>query len=503
MSTGNDNPTRIIMQQARLRILICDVDDWPDRALTSQIGHHRARRDPSSSGFTLIDDVALVDTVTKMETRIANYNVVFVDPFRMGLDQSLESLLSLKRERTDIVFVLYFDFKALAMSKADRAAFFRSHRRQLRHYTWLDKRIPLISFADAVTNTLDMCGDRIFKSDPGRTTKVQHHTSGTDEPDSPDASNLAASPRRRRVISDKVFLSYGSEDKKYADPLRTALSREGFRVESASDSYGRVSEWILESIRRCRFFVSILGAHVRLADHTFLPHPDVLEEKGAAVAYEKEMLVLAKSEVTDTAREGRLAGDHSYITLGETNVARSALDVVETLRTWRDTRSPPDLPRTNYGSEVEPDTVFVSHRFEDGHLVEMLKRVLSPELKIVVGDKYYRSIGSGVLGDIRRCEYFLSLMTRHKLVHGNTYTSPPWLLEEKGAALAMRKPRVLMVEDVVAQASSQWGHLQGDWRHIPFSTNLEGTGESDFTHAIYEARDELMIQAGAGLSTHR
>jgi hypothetical protein len=492
-----------MQQQARLRILICDVDDWPDRALTSQIGHRQANSGSSSSGFTLIDDVALVDTVAKMERYIKDYNVVFVDPFRMGLDQSLESLLSLKHARTDIVFVLYFDFTALAMSKADRAAFFRSHRRQLRHYTWLDKRIPLISFADAVTNTLDICGDRIFKSGQGRATGLGYSRGGAGEPSSSGQPIAQASRRRRQVINDKVFLSYSAEDARHAASLRTALSRDGFRVESASDSYGRVSEWILESIRRCRFFVSLLGAHVKLADQTFLPHPDVLEEKGAAVAYEKEMLVLAKSEVTGAAREGRLAGDRSYITLDEGNIARSALDVVETLRTWRDTRPPPDLPRTNYGSAVEPDTVFVSHRFEDGHLVEMLRRVLSPELKVVVGDKYYGSIGSGVLDDIRRCEYFLSLMTKHKLVHGNTYTSPPWLLEEKGAALAMRKPRVLMVEDVVAQTSGEWGHLQGDWRHIPFSTSRENSGESEFTHAIYEARDELMIQAGAGLSTHR
>ncbi len=491
------------MQQARLRILICDVDDWPVRALTSQIGHRQHHHESLSSKFTLVDDIALVDTVAKMEMRIKDYNVVFVDPFRMGLDQSLESLLSLKRERLDIVFVLYFDFAALAMSKTDRAAFFRSHRRQLRHYTWLDKRMPLVSFADAVTNTLDICGDRIFKSGEYRRTGPEHRTRTTDDRDSSGQSILSASPRRRQVINDKVFLSFGAEDTRYVATLATALSRDGFRVESASDSYGRVSEWILESIRRCRFFVSLLGAHVKLADQTFLPHPDLLEEKGAAVAYEKEMLVLAKPDVTDAAHEGRLAGDRSYIRLDDDNVARSVLDVVETLRTWRETEPPPDLPRSNYGSEVEPDTVFVSHRFEDGHLVEMLRRVLSPELKVVVGDKYYGSIGAGVLGDIRRCEYFVSLMTKHKLVHGNTYTSPPWLLEEKGAALAMRKPRVLMVEDVVAQASGQWGHLQGDWRHISFSTSMDGAEESDFTHALYEARDELLIQAGAGLSTHR
>ena len=57
-------------------------------------------------------------------------------------------------------------------------------------------------------------------------------------------------------------------------------------------------------------------------------------------------------------------------------------------------------------------------------------------------------------------------MTRHKLKDDGMYTTSPWLLEEKGAALALGKRIVLMIEDGV----DDYGGLQGDWQRIHFNS---------------------------------
>ena len=56
-------------------------------------------------------------------------------------------------------------------------------------------------------------------------------------------------------------------------------------------------------------------------------------------------------------------------------------------------------------------------------------------------------------------------MTRADEKADGTFTTSPWLLEEKGAALAFGKKIVLMVEDGVADI----GGLQGDWQRIHFT----------------------------------
>jgi hypothetical protein len=58
-------------------------------------------------------------------------------------------------------------------------------------------------------------------------------------------------------------------------------------------------------------------------------------------------------------------------------------------------------------------------------------------------------------------------MTKDKQKADGTYTTSPWLLEEKGAALAMNKRIVLMVEEGVG--ADEIGGLQGDWQRIHFT----------------------------------
>ena len=60
------------------------------------------------------------------------------------------------------------------------------------------------------------------------------------------------------------------------------------------------------------------------------------------------------------------------------------------------------------------------------------------------------------------------------------YTTSPWLLEEKGAALALEKPIVLMIEEGVSEV----GRLEGDLQSIRFKPHA-------FLNASLDAVDRL------------
>jgi hypothetical protein len=78
-------------------------------------------------------------------------------------------------------------------------------------------------------------------------------------------------------------------------------------------------------------------------------------------------------------------------------------------------------------------------------------------------------------------------MTRDKEKTDGTFTTSPWLLEEKGVALALEKQLVLMVEEGV----DDFGGLQGDWQCIHF-------GPKGFLKAALQAAEQLASYSGRG-----
>lgn len=80
-------------------------------------------------------------------------------------------------------------------------------------------------------------------------------------------------------------------------------------------------------------------------------------------------------------------------------------------------------------------------------------------------------------------------MTRDKEKSDGTYTTSPWLLEEKGAALAFGKYLVMLVEEGVTDL----GGLQGDWQMHHF-------GAKGFTAAALKAVRQLRSASGRASS---
>jgi hypothetical protein len=76
-------------------------------------------------------------------------------------------------------------------------------------------------------------------------------------------------------------------------------------------------------------------------------------------------------------------------------------------------------------------------------------------------------------------------MTRDKEKADGTYTTSPWLLEEKGVAIAFGKYLVLLVEEGI----TDFGGLQGDWQRHHFSAK-------GFTTVALKAVKQLRSTAG-------
>ncbi|ACF47152.1 hypothetical protein Paes_2149 [Prosthecochloris aestuarii DSM 271] len=93
-------------------------------------------------------------------------------------------------------------------------------------------------------------------------------------------------------------------------------------------------------------------------------------------------------------------------------------------------------------------TVFLSHRFAEEEYVNGLMRLLDESgFEVITGKSSNTYVGRSVIDRIREASFFLCLMTKADSKTDGTFTTSPWLLEEKGVALAFSKPLVLMVEE--------------------------------------------------------
>jgi hypothetical protein len=132
-------------------------------------------------------------------------------------------------------------------------------------------------------------------------------------------------------------------------------------------------------------------------------------------------------------------------------------------------------------NSVKEGSIFLSHRFVEKEYIEGLIKILQMgEFNVVSAEYVAGYISQSILERIKNSEFFLCLMTRDKEKIDGTYTTSPWLLEEKGAALAMNKKIVLMIEEGVTDI----GGLQGDWQRIHFTPK-------GFTNAALQAVEQL------------
>lgn len=125
-----------------------------------------------------------------------------------------------------------------------------------------------------------------------------------------------------------------------------------------------------------------------------------------------------------------------------------------------------------------------SYRPEDDEFVAGFKSFLIDRNYTVVDGKADRlgSISQAILEKISKAKYAVIVMTKRDKKENGKYTTAAWLLEEKGAALALGKNVAMFVEEGIDE--SDIGGLQGDSQRFHFTRNNFMLKVMDFIKCI-------------------
>ena len=137
-----------------------------------------------------------------------------------------------------------------------------------------------------------------------------------------------------------------------------------------------------------------------------------------------------------------------------------------------------DLAKKSTGKEDkqilgQDENIFLSYSFRqvDDEFVSGFKELLSYNGYSVIDGKADRtgSISEAILDKIRVSDMVIIVMTKRDKKENEKYTTSSWLLEEKGAALALGKEVVMFVEQEID--GDDIGGMQGDAQRFHFTRN--------------------------------
>lgn len=145
----------------------------------------------------------------------------------------------------------------------------------------------------------------------------------------------------------------------------------------------------------------------------------------------------------------------------------------------------PPLMFQNIKFAIREVNAFVGHSFadKDKEVVEQLTQVLT---KLGVRcDSGLRPEASSVSEKVREriaaADIFVGIFTRRDKIGEDEFSTSPWVIEEKAAAIATGKALLLFVEEGV----TEFGGLQADYEYIPFT-------RKDFSSALIRAMDYVL-----------
>ena len=131
---------------------------------------------------------------------------------------------------------------------------------------------------------------------------------------------------------------------------------------------------------------------------------------------------------------------------------------------------PEEDRRTFY--HVDPHSVFIAHQFnaDDEELVQYIRGELLEKNGFTVlegkadGLEEFRH---AIMSKIRKARFFLCLLTKHSALESGLYVSSVWLYQEIGAAMALGKSPLLLVEEEIDPEFV--GELQKVYEYVPFT----------------------------------
>lgn len=318
-----------------LKILVCDPEKGSQGVLCNAI---------ASKEQVLKAEVADSVDAALTALRADNYNTVFIDPVALGLEASSGFVFRIREEIPEIVFVLYVDRSRVERQSAE---FYRGKRSRFGHYYSLDKRTPAALFADELDVVLRDCqlylSDSTSQANLSRLVEETKHASGAKD----KAAHAQLVKEIREALSvvqqrpsqqemqkpkDKsVFLSHRFAEEEYVNGLRKLLEQNGFGIVTGKAANTYISKAVLDRIKSCEFFLCLMTRHEQKSDGTYTTSPWLLEEKGAALAFGKRIVLMVEEGVVDV---GGLQGDWQRIHFGPKGFLNAALEAVEQLKSY-------------------------------------------------------------------------------------------------------------------------------------------------------------------------
>ena len=314
-----------------LRVLIVDADDEATLTLAHTLE---------------IEPVVLSVNVSHLpadhrEVEAADVNTIFIDPLSVGLDAAADFIFGVRKNLPTVVFVLYVDKSEV---EEHRSEFYRGERRRLAHYFSLDKRTPLAAFSPEVRALTRSCQNEISMNMSAATLsklreeahRLREHAPAEqpgylDEVDkiihrlSPEPAETFA------VRANTVFVSHRFAEQEYVSGLSKLLLQHGFEPVTGESANTYVSKAVLDRIKESEFFLCLMTRDQEKNDGTFTTSAWLLEEKGAALAFGKALVLMIEDGVSDF---GGLQGDWQRIHFAPKGFLNAAFDAVAQLKSY-------------------------------------------------------------------------------------------------------------------------------------------------------------------------
>jgi len=314
-----------------LSILVVDADEAAARALTEETARDQR-----------VVCIAVAHSIeeAQRELRSGDYNTVVIDPLSIGLDPASEFVFSVMGALPEIVFVLFVDSTEV---DGRRAEFFSGKRTRFPHHYSLDKRTPVAAFPDEVRAMLTCCISLLsWKLSAESLKKIRAMVAAEgDETRASITPELSAElDRAISLVAPKeptpaprrtVFLSHRFAENEYVDGLTRLLEKEGFTVTIGSPVNTYVSQAVLQRISEANYFVCLMTRDKEKVDGNYTTSPWLLEEKGAALALKKPVVLLVEHGVDEF---GGLQGDWQRIHFGPKGYLNAALQAVGQLNSY-------------------------------------------------------------------------------------------------------------------------------------------------------------------------
>lgn len=316
-----------------LKILVCDPDPGSGDVLRSAISQNKG-----------VADAIVVTKIADAQATLrgGDINTIFIDVLGFGVSSGADFVFSVRKVLPEIVFVLFIDRD---MAEFRRAEFYKGERGRFLHYYSLDKRTPAAAFTDEVRAVLSTCRQdlswRLSEASLKRLRQDAVAFGGSDRHIAHKGFALAAQVEEivSRILAQKgpsvatrsVFLSYRFAEKEYVEGLTQLLRNEGFNPITGQSANTYISQAILQRIKDAEFFLCLMTRDKPKTDGTFTTSPWLLEEKGAALAYGKRIVLMIEEGVEDI---GGLQGDWQRIHFGPKGFLAAALQAVAQLKSY-------------------------------------------------------------------------------------------------------------------------------------------------------------------------